>query len=74
MHNQTHRWWGCRPQSKTAVVGGSTAAAPAGAVLTLPKHSQCGGAGGACAGALCKDEPFAGYKCEAGLSCMRQNR
>ena len=44
------------------------------ATKTLPRFSQCGGAGGACTGSLCRDEPFDGYACATDSTCVRQNR
>jgi hypothetical protein len=40
----------------------------------IPRFGQCGGTTGACAGALCADAPFPGYRCADGLACTRQNR
>ena len=39
----------------------------------LPLNAQCGGRGGACVGALCRDAPFEGYACAAGSACVRQS-
>jgi hypothetical protein len=43
----------------------------------LPVESQCGGTSGSCSNYggsnACKDRPFSGYKCEAGLNCVRQS-
>ena len=39
--------------------------------VAVGKYQQCGGAGGSCKGAQCKDAVWSGATCPAGFSCYR---
>ncbi|WIA23447.1 hypothetical protein OEZ85_000199 [Tetradesmus obliquus] len=55
----------------------SSSGSKSGGKKPLPVESQCGGTSGSCSSfggsSACKDQPFSGYECEAGLNCVRQS-
>lgn len=69
-----HRWYyQCLPDGSVATGAVTPAPAVVANGTVIPKYGQCGGAGGVCSRySACADAAFAGYTCDGGQSCQRQ--